>query len=266
LNWVCNIIIYLKYELVLYVAHVVIVRNYTIDAFYQDCMIYRTKGVYRAKVRVWSWREFSWLAGLRSARRSCGKLMTTARVTQILKELGWNHDRDEVGDDYAFFHLPDRMVRLTYTIINFREVQQLEFSQAVSTEAFSRVCRDIRGRGGHFSPLGKPWEGMIIRLPEILVEHVRQASEEAILWAMQQDLDAALKDYCELSTRCVGPEPVWHLAALALRGHLEKLGEYRVAFENGDRLGFVSYVTMDYIDRALAIAKREAAPRGASVR
>ena len=53
--------------------------------------------------------------------------------------------------------------------------------------------------------------------------------------------------------------PMRHLAALALAGDVAKLKSYQASFEAGDRLGFVPYITKDYIDRAVALAEKYAA-------
>ena len=92
-------------------------------------------------------------------------------------------------------------------------------------------------------------------MPEILEMHVRQASDEAIAWAQEQDLGKALRGHAALPTNAPGARPIWHLAALALLGGVAKLKSYQVSFEAGDRLGCVNYVTKDYIDRAVFLAE-----------
>ena len=54
----------------------------------------------------------------------------------------------------------------------------------------------------------------------------------------------------------MGARPVWHLAALVVLGDLEKLKFYQASFEAGDRLGFVKYITKNYIDSAVASVVR----------
>lgn len=113
--------------------------------------------------------------------------------------------------------------------------------------------------GGRYYHLVVAWDGLDIRAPEILEEHIRQGSDEAIAWAKVQDLDKALYDYAALPTDIPGIQPVLHLGALAVLGDVAKLRFYQASFEAGDRLGFVPYITKDYIDRALAFAERHAA-------
>ncbi len=50
--------------------------------------------------------------------------------------------------------------------------------------------------------------------------------------------------------------PLRHLAALAIAGDVSCLANYQFSFEQGDRLGFVPYVTQNMIGRALLIANK----------
>ena len=70
---------------------------------------------------------------------------------------------------------------------------------------------EIRGRGGSYTPLARAQKGLRVRVPEILEDHVRQASDEAIAWAQEQDLDQALQEYAAFPTTAPGARPVWHL-------------------------------------------------------
>ena len=49
--------------------------------------------------------------------------------------------------------------------------------------------------------------------------------------------------------------PLYHLAALSILGDAERLNEYLIYFQNGNRLGFVPYITEDMIYRALNISR-----------
>lgn len=185
--------------------------------------------------------------------------MKTNEVTLILKGLEWKAFTDEVGDKVAHFALSDRIVDIIYGIRKFSQGEQFEATLSTSTSAFSVACTGIRGGGGSYTPLARAQKGLRIRASEILEEHVRQASEEAIAWAKVQDLDKALRDHAALPTNAPGARPIWHLAALVLLGDVAKLKSYQASFEEGDRLGFVNYVTKDYIDRAVILAEEQAA-------
>ncbi len=181
--------------------------------------------------------------------------MKSRELTKTLAALGWSTGSDEVGDTFAHFILPDRIIQIIYGIRQFPGDQRLEIMLSLSTELFSKYRKTIRTSRGTYVPLTVSSKGINIRAPEILKEHVRQASDEAIAWAQAQDLDKALKDLAALPTDAPGTGPVHHLAALALMGEVAKLKAYQASFEAGDRLGFVPYVTKDYIDRAVVLAE-----------
>lgn len=185
--------------------------------------------------------------------------MKLKEVTQNLEALGWSTRADEVGDKVASVSLPDRSVEIIYGIRKYRDDQGLEVMPSISTRGFSEACLSIKKRGGSHTPLAVPFRDTCIRVREVLSEHVRQASDEAIAWAKDQDLDMALRKHAALSTDASGAAPVWHLAALAVLGDIARLKSYQASFEAGDRLGFVNYVTKDYIDRAVALAKNNSA-------
>ncbi|EJF86707.1 hypothetical protein ME1_01372, partial [Bartonella vinsonii subsp. arupensis OK-94-513] len=48
-----------------------------------------------------------------------GMTMQTKDATEILKKVGWEPHRDEIGDMFAYYHLPDRIVRIHYGVIDY---------------------------------------------------------------------------------------------------------------------------------------------------
>lgn len=184
--------------------------------------------------------------------------MNKKEIFASFEALGWCVETDDVGDKVAFFYLKDRIVDLIPDIRIIRNEQQLSTLPTLSTSSFCEVCQNITGRERKYTPLVRAWNGNRICALEILQQHVFQASEKAIAWALEQDLDKALKEHALLPTDAPGARPIWHLAALALLGDVEKLKFYEASFEAGDRLGFVPYVTKDYIDRAVAFAEKKA--------
>ncbi len=185
--------------------------------------------------------------------------MDPSEVTKTLKAIGWRIHTDEVGDKVALFDLPDRMISIIYGVRTLSDHQQLESTLSVSTEVFSNACLSVRPEFGANAPLISNRKGLKVIAPEIQEEHVRQASEEAIGWAQEQDLDQAIKEKAALPTDAPGTGPILHLAALVVSGDIDRLKYYQSSLEAGDRLGFVPYVTKDYIDRAVAYADQNAA-------
>ena len=183
--------------------------------------------------------------------------MKMKETTQVLSSLAWAIRTDDVGDKVAKFILSDRIVDIIYGIGRFGDEEQFEAVLSVSTAKFSKFCSRILGENKSFYPLVVARRGLRVLAPEIREEHVRQASDEAISWAQEQDLDKALRDHAALPTDAPGARPIWHLAALALLGDVAKLKSYQASFEAGDRLGFVPYIKKDFIDRAVSLAEND---------
>lgn len=61
--------------------------------------------------------------------------------------------------------------------------------------------------------------------------------------------------YRALPTDSKGARPLRHLAALAITGDIGRLAKYQRRFEQGDRLGFVPYITAEMLERALLLAQ-----------
>jgi hypothetical protein len=173
-----------------------------------------------------------------------------------LELIGWQIEKDEVGDRVASYDLPDRQVRIIPDIRRIRGEQQLAASPTLSTDKFSDVCAKIAADRSSYTPLIRAWKGTKLKVPEVQIEHVVHLSDEAIDWAKKQDLPAALFEHADLPTTAPGAQPIWHLASLAILGHMSKLRSYHSSFATGDRLGFVNYITIDYIERALEQAEK----------
>ena len=94
--------------------------------------------------------------------------------------------------------------------------------------------------------------------PPITKSVIRKIAQVYSDWALAQDLAAVKKRLRGLPTDSIGIKPLKHLSALAEAGEVETLRSYADAFARGDRLGFVPYITEDYIARALEIAKEKA--------
>jgi len=185
--------------------------------------------------------------------------MKIKEATEILRAIGWQVYKDEIGDRGACFDLPDRIVDIMYGISRVTRYQKFSSILSASTRIFSSVYSQIGNERYGYSPIIVAWNGLDIRDAEMIrAEHIHQASQQAIEWAKEQDLDKALLDHAALATSAPGTGPVLHLSALVLLGEIEKLKSYQASFEAGDRLGFAPYITKDFIDRAVTIAEQNA--------
>lgn len=181
--------------------------------------------------------------------------MKLTEATSHLKGLGWKTSKDEVGDSGALYFLPDRTVQMLYGIRSFKDGKQFEASVSVSTENFSHAFYLIRGIKGKFIGMIRFNQSPRIKSPQLENDHILEATDAALAWARQQDLHAALLKHAAIPFEPRGTGPVLHLSALALLGDVDQLFCYRRKMAAGDRLTFVPYVTLDFIDRAISFAE-----------
>ncbi len=147
--------------------------------------------------------------------------MQTKDATEILKRLGWEPHRDKMGDMFAYYHLPDRIVRIHYGVIDYgRDSGRLWVSVSLTTAAYCLGCEYANGKESQ--PL---YEDMLISSEEnfgvtaleFFENHVKVALNKVVAWAQAQDIEQKLRE-----------ESANHsLVAKALLGDTETLRNYK---------------------------------------
>ncbi|MET3590479.1 hypothetical protein ABID23_001595 [Bartonella silvatica] len=147
--------------------------------------------------------------------------MQTKDATEILKKVGWEPHRDEMGDMFAYYHLPDRIVRIHYGVIDYgRDSGRLWVSVSLTTAAYCLGCEYANGKESQ--PL---YEDMLISSEEdfgvtaleFFENHVKIALNKVLAWAQAQDIEKKLRE-----------ESANHsLVAKALLGDIEALRNYK---------------------------------------
>lgn len=226
--------------------------------------------------------------------------MNLIEIRKNLETLGWRTRQVEGPTFVAEFHLPDRFAdvfpiilrtdisknssisasRRFSHLMSLRKLMQgrkgfmenriartdreetLRMILSLSTNEFNGACRIVEGDETGYYPLVDAWDlaRIPIETPEILEDHVRNASDEAVAWTRRQKIDQALEEHASQWTKSpdVWPvQPVRHLAALAVLGDVRRLTRYRDSFDAGDRAGFPPQVDRDCICHALALAERK---------
>lgn len=177
-------------------------------------------------------------------------------MMQAFKDLGWKTGKDSVGVNTCLYTFDDCNL---HAMPVFRKLSnRIEFAAdaSVSTAPFSKAESEIYGEKNNHEPIIiSNYSDFVIEKPEITSDDVRTLSDKMIAWAKAQNIELGLKKYRGLPTDAKGALPVRHLAALALHGDFKKLKHYQAAFEKGDRLDFVPYITLEMIERALNIAE-----------
>ena len=176
-------------------------------------------------------------------------------IDDLLKQSGWE-SINFAGSPGGLYTLPDRFIETLYSVIKHEEGVDVRLSLTVSTQEFSNACTIISGRDENNSSLISLIGGTCItdvsinegRFPSLLSEFVK--------WGREKDLKNAIVEHSQRPTNSAGATPLWHLASLSLLGEIDKLKFYKKSFQSGNRLGFVNYITEDYIDRAINLAKK----------
>lgn len=175
-------------------------------------------------------------------------------VLPTLEKLGWRSCRDEVGDYFCLMDIGEAQVQIIPSIGKRSDHFRVSLMPSVSTKKFTAAAAFILGEAGGHEPIIVSND-----VPEKIVdfssEDVIRLSQKAISWASAQDIEKGLEIYRALPTDSKGAMPLRHLAALAIAGDVGRLASYQRNFEQGDRLGFVPYITAKMLDRALLVAR-----------
>ncbi|WP_273783972.1 DUF6990 domain-containing protein [Bartonella sp. AU15XJBT] len=143
--------------------------------------------------------------------------MQTKDVTEILKRLGWEPYRDNVGDTFAHYHLPDRIIGIGYSVKNYGERGKEFLLSANLTTAAYCLAREYssgeKSQRKYEDELFYAKENFGVRAPDLSESHIEESLNKVIAWAKAQDIE---KKLCEEAANHSG-------AAQALLGDIEAL-------------------------------------------
>ncbi|EJF98588.1 hypothetical protein MEI_00411 [Bartonella vinsonii subsp. arupensis Pm136co] len=174
--------------------------------------------------------------------------MQTKDATEILKRLGWEPHRDEIGDMFAYYHLPDRIVRIHYGVIDYgQDSGRLWVSSSLTTVAYCLGCEYINGKESQHQyedMLISSEENFGVTALEFFENHVKVALNKVLAWAQEQDIEQKLRE-----------ESANHsLIAKALLGDIEALRNYKSTSQLYTP-EFSDYEKMTQVERAIFFAE-----------
>ncbi|MFD1246012.1 DUF6990 domain-containing protein [Paralysiella testudinis] len=182
--------------------------------------------------------------------------MKQNEVFSILESKKWVCSKDEVGDRFCLFTIDEIIVHIIPVLNKRNDYVRISFMPSVSTKEFSKAISFIDGgKQGNYSILSE--NKIPEKKTEVTLEDIIRLSDDAIIWAKSQDINNELLKLTKLPTNSPGSMPLHHLAALAITGNLTKLEVYSTSFANGERLGFVPYITLEMISRAIFLARNK---------
>ncbi|WP_375643910.1 MULTISPECIES: DUF6990 domain-containing protein [unclassified Bartonella] len=172
--------------------------------------------------------------------------MRTKDATEILKRLGWEPHRDEVGDTFAYYYLSDRIVHILYDIVNYGENGgKFRLSVNLTTAAYCLGWEYDNGEKSQYkNTLISAKDDFDIKALDLSESHIEEALNRVIAWAQEQDIEQKLRE-----------EAADHsLVAKALLGDVETLKSSEVTSQLYVP-EFSDYKTMTRYDRLLLFAQ-----------
>lgn len=182
--------------------------------------------------------------------------MNYAELRKIMTTLGWSCSRDSVGVDIFRIDGKNRYFTAIPNILSLPEGIEISFIFTVSNPGFDQIVSKISGKLNPGAILARMHPSGSRYGKNLGEQEVNECVKELLAWGEAQDIEKAIEERRQyLPAECHGARPLWHLAALARAGDIDKLEHYRRSFEKGDRLEFVPYITIDHIKRAIKVAK-----------
>uniref|UniRef100_UPI0038571F35 DUF6990 domain-containing protein n=2 Tax=Bartonella TaxID=773 RepID=UPI0038571F35 len=171
--------------------------------------------------------------------------MQTKDATEILKSLGCELYRDEVGDTFAYYYLPDRIVDLSYGVKHEKDGEKFWLLASLTTDSYSLACEYSRGQKSRYGYILYPEiVDFGVTVPDLSECHIESALNKVITWAKTQNIEQKLHE-----------EAANHsLVAKALLGDIEALRSYK-STPKLNVSEFSDYKMMTWNERLLIFAQ-----------
>ncbi|WP_375701302.1 DUF6990 domain-containing protein [Bartonella sp. AA81SXKL] len=174
--------------------------------------------------------------------------MRTKDVTEILKTLGWEPYRAEDGSMFAHYHLPDRIVGISYDVVDYGEDGgKFRLSANLTTAAYCLAWEYASGevsQDKYEDTLFSAKEDFDVTALDLSESHVKEFLNRVIAWAQAQDIEKKLHE-----------EAANHSAvAEALLGDIEALKSSKFTPQLHVP-EFADYKTIGWIERLILFAQ-----------
>ncbi|EJF86347.1 hypothetical protein MCW_00243 [Cardidatus Bartonella washoeensis 085-0475] len=124
--------------------------------------------------------------------------MRTKDVTEILKTLGWEPYRAEDGSMFAHYHLPDRIVGISYDVVDYGEDGgKFRLSANLTTAAYCLAWEYASGevsQDKYEDTLFSAKEDFDVTASDLSESHVKESLNRVIAWAKAQDIEQKLRE------------------------------------------------------------------------
>ncbi|MET3590511.1 hypothetical protein ABID23_001627, partial [Bartonella silvatica] len=174
--------------------------------------------------------------------------MQTKDATEILKGLGWEPYRAEDGSMFAHYHLPDRIVGISYDVVDYREDgKEFQLSADLTTAPYCLGWEYDDGQESedkYEDTLFSAKENFDVIAPNLSKSHIESALNKVTAWAQAQDIEQKLREKAADHS----------LVAKALLGDIEALKGYKSTSQLHIP-EFSDYQIMTRYDRVLLFAQ-----------
>jgi len=179
--------------------------------------------------------------------------MEAKDVLTIFKELGWTLGKDEVGDDYCEYNLGGFTLSVMPKVKELTTDKVLRISYSLSYSLLTKAVSVIKSKKTSYEPFAV--DSRSIRAVDFTRDDILSVEKKIVVWGKSQPLDDVLEEYREKCPDRPGLRQVYHLAALAIVGDVQKLAGYQLSFERGETLNFAPMIKKEMIDSAIELAK-----------
>jgi hypothetical protein len=199
--------------------------------------------------------------------------MTIDKICILLANNGWKISHAEFEEIFITKNLSDRIIgaylnieKLGISTFTDKEdgdegLEILTLSPYLSTESMCVAETFITSETNEiveFCIIDRPTWVTSKESVKVEDQDVVALITQIVEWAKSVDLDDVLKRNLEIKPDSTGAAPLLHLAALAESGDVQTLDYYWASMNAGVNLGFVPYITIEYIERAREFAKERA--------
>ncbi|WP_040297166.1 DUF6990 domain-containing protein [Bartonella taylorii] len=189
--------------------------------------------------------------------------MRTKDATEILKRLGWETHRDEVGDTFAYYYLSDRIVRILYDVVNYGENGgKFRLSVNLTTAAYCLGWEYSSGKKSHYKyddMLISAEENFGVKALDLSESHIEKTLNKVIAWAKAQDVEQKLReeaaDHCRVSKALLGDIEALRSCESVSQFHVPEFADYKTMTKNKRLLLFAQAYKNGELDDILARKK-----------
>ncbi|WP_375692504.1 DUF6990 domain-containing protein [Bartonella sp. AP4SXKL] len=124
--------------------------------------------------------------------------MQTKNVTEMLKTLGWEPYRAEDASMFAHYHLPDRIVGISYDVVDYGDDGgKFRLSANLTTAAYCLAWEYASGevsQDKYEDTLFSEKEDFDVTASDLSESHVKESLNRVIAWAQAQDIEQKLRE------------------------------------------------------------------------